>query len=1147
MIERLIVMHRMVKNFLTLIIVLSLLFALANITVVYAINPSYSLPLDISSAKDLVNRYFEVRDPYIQASEPIAKSTSAVTFILRSSYPTQNYPNIIQGTITINLITVKAVIDWDWSDTLEEINLSTLLINTIADKVIIPNIPSDAVSFNGHSYKVFDIGVTWHTAKEYCDTLGGYLAAITSQEEQYFAEKLISSGTKKAYWLGGTDEVREGEWKWITEETWNYTNWERGEPNNFYFGGQREHYLGFWRVNSNPSAIYKWNDYTDSGTNAYSENFGFICEWGTAIEQKSIDMSDIVYMETLTPSNGDRYTGNEGDSFIDTIGRRNGNIDIQGNSYTHGLTAWVARWNYTREISWVWNEYSINRKYDYLQGKLVLIKSYNETDFDTRFEIIGDGRVLYGADLKPSILPTMEFSIDIRNVNKLIIKCQDNRSAFGGTAFGLADFRLTTSSLKSDEYSLSVLANRPNLTIHTGESLDLLYYLWKNSYSVEDEYEVSFLLSDSRIIRVIDNPREYKLTINGLSEGVSTLKITETKSGASVSMSIAVIAPKKQAMSYSIGSIPYSFVAEWPWWAGANPLTNFYDINGLYVCDFSSKKIGDYYSVKFDVYNESYMYGSVDVYNRDGKWVESTKIDKYSDISSLWDVGKSLYFIIRDTSQGNLLNYKSESLSKKTKININVPDGGCFVISNNIAQSPGCYLYNSLDILFMGVRVYIDFVIKGDSLDSVFDDIVGQAAKSVDFQDIFFYEFHDIALDVAHTASEYAVGESAGAIVARVEDLLKSARVDWMEALRTATNISESALMQLIPTGPIVEAMFTGQKYLSYQMQLQAIRGSTKEKYIIIHAPTTFSIQGITIRPGVDAIDTETLLEVFRTVDTDSITTILNDANKAITNYRMYDIRLTKNGEYIQPNGKVTVMLPIPAGFDKDTLQVYHKRFDSTWELMKIHYDGNSIIFDTDAFSLFAIVQPDSLSNPFIDITESDWFYSDVLLAYHRGLVDGMTQNTFVPSGNLTYSQAVKLAACMHQLYTTGSIVLTNASAPSSWYQSYVDYAKDNCIVSGDYNWEAATTRAGYIEIFANALPNNALVPINNVSDDSIADVPITHPQSAAIYKLYRAGILQGVDSSYNCNPSASIKRSEVATILTRMMNPEKRIAFTIR
>ena len=45
-----------------------------------------------------------------------------------------------------------------------------------------------------------------------------------------------------------------------------------------------------------------------------------------------------------------------------------------------------------------------------------------------------------------------------------------------------------------------------------------------------------------------------------------------------------------------------------------------------------------------------------------------------------------------------------------------------------------------------------------------------------------------------------------------------------------------------------------------------------------------------------------------------------------------------------------------------------------------------------------------------------------------------------------------------------------------------------------------------------------------------------------AIYKLYRAGVVQGVDSNRNCSPMSYIKRSEVAAILTRMMDVNRRL-----
>jgi len=111
---------------------------------------------------------------------------------------------------------------------------------------------------------------------------------------------------------------------------------------------------------------------------------------------------------------------------------------------------------------------------------------------------------------------------------------------------------------------------------------------------------------------------------------------------------------------------------------------------------------------------------------------------------------------------------------------------------------------------------------------------------------------------------------------------------------------------------------------------------------------------------------------------------------------------------------------------------------------------------------------------------------------------------------------------------------------------SYVDYAKENDSINKDYVWNARESKAGYMEIFANALPNSALAETNSIPNGSIPDVPAPHPQAAAIYKLYRAGIVQGVDGAHNCNPGSNIKRSEVAAILTRMMNAGTRIRFSI-
>ena len=181
---------------------------------------------------------------------------------------------------------------------------------------------------------------------------------------------------------------------------------------------------------------------------------------------------------------------------------------------------------------------------------------------------------------------------------------------------------------------------------------------------------------------------------------------------------------------------------------------------------------------------------------------------------------------------------------------------------------------------------------------------------------------------------------------------------------------------------------------------------------------------------------------------------------------------------------------------------------------------------------------------PFTDVDSSAWFYSDVKSAFETGLVNGMTDTTFEPESNMTYAQAVKLAACMNQKYSTGSVTLKNGSP--DWWDSYAAYAKEKGIISKDYDWNSNATRAGYVEIFAKALPDEALKEKNHITDGYIPDVGMTHPQSEAIYKLYRAGVLAGTDNQGTFDPNNNIRRCEVAAILIRMMDESARKELTL-
>lgn len=132
---------------------------------------------------------------------------------------------------------------------------------------------------NRHQYALINETMPWDKAKAYCENLGGHLATITTKQEQDFIESLIGNSTKSFYWLGGTDEAHEGDWKWVTGESFDYSNWVPGEPNNGYSG--TEHYLGIVKDSIYWSdAFGKWNDFQNGNSREFPIT-GIICEWDT--------------------------------------------------------------------------------------------------------------------------------------------------------------------------------------------------------------------------------------------------------------------------------------------------------------------------------------------------------------------------------------------------------------------------------------------------------------------------------------------------------------------------------------------------------------------------------------------------------------------------------------------------------------------------------------------------------------------------------------------------------------------------------------------------------------------------------------------------------------------------------------------------
>lgn len=120
-------------------------------------------------------------------------------------------------------------------------------------------------------YQKINQYMTWSGAKNECERQGGYLVTITSQGENQYIYLNISFDQE--IWMGATDQITEGIWKWITGEEFNYTHWADGEPNNnnnFGNGLVGQDYLKAYRNGF-------WDD--DGGPDYYEKTNIFVCEW----------------------------------------------------------------------------------------------------------------------------------------------------------------------------------------------------------------------------------------------------------------------------------------------------------------------------------------------------------------------------------------------------------------------------------------------------------------------------------------------------------------------------------------------------------------------------------------------------------------------------------------------------------------------------------------------------------------------------------------------------------------------------------------------------------------------------------------------------------------------------------------------------
>lgn len=173
-------------------------------------------------------------------------------------------------------------------------------------------------------------------------------------------------------------------------------------------------------------------------------------------------------------------------------------------------------------------------------------------------------------------------------------------------------------------------------------------------------------------------------------------------------------------------------------------------------------------------------------------------------------------------------------------------------------------------------------------------------------------------------------------------------------------------------------------------------------------------------------------------------------------------------------------------------------------------------------YPLISILPALAKDLPFIDVTSTDWFYSDVKYAYETGLMTGTSGTAFSPEAPLTRGMVMTILARREGIRT---------DRYTPWYAAGCEWAKANGISDGS-NPEAPVTReqlAAMLYRYA-ALKGRDLTAGENLNFTDASDV-----SAYALPALQWATgekILTGSNGALN--PQAPATRAHLAAILHR-------------
>lgn len=284
-------------------------------------------------------------------------------------------------------------------------------------------------------------------------------------------------------------------------------------------------------------------------------------------------------------------------------------------------------------------------------------------------------------------------------------------------------------------------------------------------------------------------------------------------------------------------------------------------------------------------------------------------------------------------------------------------------------------------------------------------------------------------------------------------------------------------------------------------------------------------------------------------------------ANKLVTSFAEFDftfpgaVTVSGNSNIVKKTGTNSAHVTLDLQEKKETITIKGSLTDN----------GSNPNPSVTTGSLSNFKKVNSYDNRFTDVPANAWYRNTVINAYELDLMSGSSVSSFNPNGQLSITEAMVLAARVRSIYNGDHHDFTTQPG-EYWFDPYFDYVFEQGIIDegtfhllngGFTDMSSGTpqygniTRSNMAYLFASALPDTCYSAIKNVtnipydktngkSGYATYCLPIELCDSA-IYKLYNAGILNGEDAKGTMSIYKYITRSEVASILSRLVNVSAR------